>query len=94
MLNPNDKDSWMPRAPWVAQDPEFKREWLSPEPLRYYVHQSKEGEWMIIDRWWDLAHGEKYRTREAAIRAFYKSFDRRIPTGTKLSRCEGSKYAG
>ena len=90
----DDNDSWKSREPWVVQDPEFKREWLSPEPLRFYVHQNKEGAWMIIDRWWDLAYGVQHKSREAAIRAFYKSFERKIPTGTKLPRCVDSKYGG
>ena len=89
-----EKNQWKDREPWVVQDPDFKREWLSPEPLRFYVHQNKEGEWMIIDRWSDLAHGVYHKSREAAIRAFYKSFERKIPTGTKLPRCENSDYVG
>ena len=90
----DDKDEWKGREPWVVHDPEFKREWLSPEPLQYYVHQDKEGVWMIIDRWRDLAHGGCHKSREAAIRAFYKSHGRKIPTGKKLPRCVDVKYGG
>lgn len=85
-------DHWRSREPWVVQDPSFKREWLSAEPLRYYLHQNKYDEWTVIDRWMDLSSGGYHKTREAAIRAFYKSVNRKIPTGTKLPRSEGSKY--
>src|SRR4051812_4667670 len=35
-------DEWSKREPWVAVDPQFKREWLLPEPLRYYLDHDKD----------------------------------------------------
>ncbi|MDQ8188647.1 hypothetical protein, partial [Pelagicoccus sp. SDUM812002] len=87
-------DQWKSREPWVVQDPDHKREWVMEQPLRYYIHQNKEKEWRVIDRWYDLAHGDTHKTRGAAIRAFYKSMDRKIPTGTKLPELPDSKYSG
>ena len=78
------KKNWMKREPWVLVDPDFEREWLSEKPVRYYVHQAKDtGLWSVIDRYLDIGCGE-HKTREEAIREFYKKCGRPIPPGTKL----------
>ena len=88
------KDHYKFREPWVVQDPDFKREWLSAEPITHYLHKDKNNEWMVINRRLDIAATRCHKTREAAIREFYKSVNRKIPTGTKLKKFPDSQYAG
>jgi hypothetical protein len=86
------KDNWFNREPWIVQDPGFQREWLVPEPLRYYLTQDGNGEWSVCDRWLDIPEGVPQPTREKAIREFYKRMGREIPSGTKLPTFENSKH--
>lgn len=79
-----DSKHWKNREPSVTQDPEFKREWLPPEPLRYFVQKDAVGLWSVCDRWLDIPYGKPAKTRSAAIRQFYNSIGRTIPTGSKL----------
>ena len=79
-----DSKHWKNREPWITQDPEFKREWLHPEPLSYYIQKDTAGMWSVCDRWLDIPHGKPAKTRAAAIRQFYKTVGRMIPTGKKL----------
>ena len=73
------------REPWIVQDPDFKREWLLPEPLQYYLYNPKPKEWVVINHWWDMQVGKAYPSREKAIREFYKlQTTRRIPPYRKL----------
>lgn len=86
-------DNWKKREPWVVQDPEHKREWLPIHPLLFHLHQRKDGMWIVIDRSMDIAvGGGPYKTREQAIRGFYKNFGRPVPPRTDLPRCSGSNY--
>lgn len=89
-----DFESWKKGGPWVFQDADLNREWLFTEPARYYIYQRREGEWLIIDRWHDVAHGAVQRTRAKAIREFYKTAGRRINTGTKLLITRGANFKG
>jgi hypothetical protein len=78
---------WSAREPWVTKDPQHKREWLHPEPVRYYLHQRKDGLWSVCDRWFDLPAIDPARSRAAAIRNFYKAIGRPVPARTKLPKC-------
>lgn len=50
----SDQD-WKNKGPWVAVDPSSKREWLLPQPLRYYIVEEQETRhWFVCDRWTDL----------------------------------------
>jgi len=86
------KKSWLNREPWIVQDPFFKREWLVPDPLRYYLFKNNNDEWCVLDRWMDLGVGKPQSTRNKAIREFYKMIGRKIPTGQPLPVSENSKY--
>ena len=68
-------------GPWVVMDPDFKREWVVPQPLRYYVVESRQtGEWFICDRWTDaVVPDTEARTRKEAIRLFYVVCKRPMP---------------
>jgi len=90
----SSNDSWKSREPWVVQDPEFRREWLLPTPLQYYVHKNKDGEWTIIDRWMDIHVGESHASRKKAIREFYKLMGRKIPSGREIPECPNPKHNG
>jgi hypothetical protein len=79
-------DKWSSCGPWIVQDPDYKREWLVPQPLQYYVHRKADGQWIVVDRWTDLAVGDAHRSRNGAIRAFYKWEGRKMPTGEALSK--------
>lgn len=80
------EENWRECPPWVVTDIGFKREWLFPTPLRYHLHvQPHDHKWSVCDRWTDLAAIDLCDTRQAAIRAFYKSHNRPIPTGEYLS---------
>jgi hypothetical protein len=83
-----DDSTWQKREPWVVVDPDFKREWLLPQPLQYYLVEDKAtGTWSVCDRYLDIpAFYPAARTREQAIRRFYKMFKRPIPTGHKLGK--------
>ena len=84
--------NWQTREPWITQDPDFKRIWLHPEPLRYYLTRDKSGLWSVVDRWWDLAVTDNYATRNQAIRRFYKDYGRKIGRGVSLKTFEEEKY--
>lgn len=86
-----NKSEWSDRGPWVVQDSIYKREWLSVEPMRYYIAECKQG-FSIVDRHLDLPATGKHPTRNSAIRAFYKKFGRPIRAGEKLEDYEGSKF--
>lgn len=73
-------------GPWVVIDPVKKREYLSIEPLVYYVHQIKEGGWIVIDRRMDVSTCGPFKTRALAIKEFYKANGRPIPKGEKIPR--------
>jgi hypothetical protein len=79
-------DSSQKAEPWAVVDPEFKREWVVPQGLQYYVVEERaSGKWFICDRWADTpVPGTEARTRAAAIRAFYKWCGREIPEGTTI----------
>jgi hypothetical protein len=81
------ESSYRKKEPWVVVDPDFKREWVVPEPLRYYVVEDrKAGTWFICDRWTDVAVPETDgRTRTDAIRRFYKWCKREMPEGTSIA---------
>ena len=88
-------DSWKEREPWVVQDPDFKREWLCLEPFRFYMHYDSNPTtvgWVVIDRWSDFAVTTRCRTRNDAIRAFYKTEGRGIPSGTVIGKFEDSNF--
>jgi hypothetical protein len=83
-----DASNWVKREPWVVVDPDFKREWLLPQPLQYYVVNDRtSGLWSVCDRYTDLmVPNTEAKTREQAIRRFYKLFNRPVPAGFKLSK--------
>lgn len=74
--------------PWVVVDPEFKREWVLPQALQYYVVENKgTGKWFICDRWTDTAlPGTESPTRSETIRRFYQWCKREMPEGTTIGR--------
>lgn len=74
------------REPWNVVDPDYSREWLVPQPLKYYVTQeAKTGEWFVCDRTLDLAvPGTRSQSRAVAIRRFYKWCGRPMPAGTTI----------
>ena len=84
------------RYSWpITTTDEFEgREWIHPNPPRYYLHQRPEdGFWCIIDRTLDLSVSRPVKTKNRAIRLFLKQFERvGEPLGfTNLkrgSRCE------
>jgi hypothetical protein len=80
--------TWQQREPWVVVDPEYKREWVLPQALRYYVVEDREaGIWFICDRWTDLpVHGTEARTRAEAIRMFYTWCKREMPKHATIPR--------
>ena len=76
--------------PGVTQDwprvtvnaaPGEMREWVHDVPPRYYLHQPKEGEhagkWVVIDRVFDLAVTQHFKTKGACVRAFVREYDKR-----------------
>jgi hypothetical protein len=65
---------------------ESKREWLLPQPVKYYVvHDPKKDVWFVCDRWTDLAvHETESATREETIRKFYKWCNREMPDTTPV----------
>jgi hypothetical protein len=75
--------------PWVVVDIS-KREWLLPEPLRYYVcHDSNNGTWYVCDRSQDNpVAGTHAQTRPNTIRQFYKLFNREIPVGVEVPKAQ------
>lgn len=75
-------------GPWVVVDPLFKREWVVPEPLRYYVVESRQtGKWFICDRWTDEdVPNTEARTRDEAIRLFYEVCNRPMPDGVTIGQ--------
>lgn len=83
-----DDSRWQKREPWVVVDPGFKREWVLPQPLKYYVVKDKDtGLWSVCDRNVDLiVPATEAKTREQAIRQFYKWCERPAPTGTRFSK--------
>jgi len=85
--NMNDTE-YQNREPWVVVDPDFKREWVVPQPLQYYVVEDrKAGTWFVCDRWTDLAvHSTESPTRAEAIRRFYKWCKREMPEGATVPR--------
>jgi len=74
--------------PWVVVDQFWKKEWLLPQPVRYFIVQSKAtGEWSVCDRWTDLiVHGTESKSRADSIRLFYKWCKREIPDGIAIDR--------
>ena len=76
-------------------DADFRREWLLPEPLQYFVVKDKQsGLWSICDRNTDLMVSDtEARTREQAIRKFYKLFNRPVPVGESLAKVKGVAVA-
>jgi hypothetical protein len=85
----NDSSLYQKTGPWVAVDldPDSKREWVFPQPLRYYVVEDTTGTWFICDRWPDHAIPDtKARTREEAIRLFYRWCRREMPEGETVGR--------
>lgn len=80
--------SWQNREPWVVVDPDLKREWVVPQPLQYYVVESRTtGMWFICDRWTDsVVPGTEAPTRPEAIRRFYSWCKREMPEGTRIGR--------
>ena len=88
-------DGWKEREPWIVQDPESQREWLVPQPLRYFVHRNNQDEWMVIDRWNDIPlNGKLHTSRNKAIREAYKAFGRKLPTGEKIPECPNANHIG
>ena len=83
-----DFSHWQKREPWVVVDPDFKREWLLPQPLQYYVVKDKTtGLWSVCDRYLDLmVPTTEARTREQPIRRFYKWCKRPVPVGETFSK--------
>jgi hypothetical protein len=83
-----DDSSWQQREPWVAVDPDFKREWLLPQPLQYFVVKNKDtGMWSVCDRYLDISvAGIHAKTREQAIRQFYKWCKRPVPARRRLPK--------
>jgi hypothetical protein len=83
-----DNTRWQKREPWTVVDPDFKREWVFPHALQYYVVRSKaSGLWSICDRNTDLAvPTTESKTREQAIRRFYTWCERPLPKGEKLHK--------
>jgi hypothetical protein len=79
-------DSSRKLEPWVVVDPHFKREWVLPQALQYYVVEDRDkGTWFICDRWADIpVPGTESPTRGETIRRFYKWCGREIPEGTTL----------
>lgn len=73
--------------PWIVVDPGFKREWVLPQALQYYVVEDKKaGKWFVCDRFSDLAvPSTEAPTRPEAIRSFYKWCNREMPVGTTIS---------
>lgn len=72
------------RAPFTVSDSVYHREWLLPNPVRYYIAQTEEG-WFACDRITDMeVPGTGASTRKEAIRLFYKLRDRSIPEGDDL----------
>ena len=86
--NQRNESKYNPKGPWVVLDPDFKREWVIPQPLRYFVVEDrKRGTWFICDRWTDFAvPNTEAPTRPEAIRRFYKFCNREMPKGTPISR--------
>ena len=81
---------WQKREPWIVVDPFFRREWLCPVPLRYYVHRNKLGIWHVIDRYLDLSVCSG-PSRSLVVRRFYK-LHRPIPVGESFAKkLEGVK---
>lgn len=76
------------KGPWVVLDPVFKREWVLPQPLRYYVVEDRQhGTWFVCDRWTDLpVPSTETSTRPEAIRRFYEFCNRQMPEGTRITR--------
>lgn len=52
------------------------REWIHPAPPRYYLSQSGTHTWAVVDRSSDLPITPDYRTKTAAIRAFFRRFSK------------------
>lgn len=80
------------KGPWVTQDAEVNREWLHPEPLRFFLQCDSEGEWFVVDRRSDFRVAGPARTRAAVIREFYKDHSRPVPTGEKLPSPKKAQY--
>lgn len=74
-------------APWNVVDPDKLREWLLPQPLKYYITQdAKTKEWFVCDRDLDLGIPQtRSLNRAVAIRRFYKWCNRPMPEGTTLT---------
>ena len=100
-----DREKWEARSqsiesarwhsgPWTTKDTSvgYEREWVHPKLLRYFVAQDKKaGTWFIADRLPDAAvPGTEASTREAAIRAFYKLFEREISEYDKIDGITGA----
>ena len=83
-----DDTRWQKREPWVVVDPDFKREWVLPHALQYYVVKDKtSGMWFVCDRYLDLAvETTESKTREQAIRRFYKWCKRPVPAGESFGK--------
>jgi hypothetical protein len=52
------------------------REWIHPAPPRYYLSRSGTGTWAVVDRSSDRAVIPDYRTKTAAMRAFFRRFSK------------------
>jgi hypothetical protein len=87
----NDK-LWSKSGPWNVTDPELRREWLVPEPLRHYVvHDKSNHTWFVCDRQTDLAvEGTRAPTRTECIRHFYSLLGRPVPIGHSLISTPGN----
>jgi hypothetical protein len=83
-----DDSSWLRREPWIVVDPDFKREWLVPQPLHFFLVEDKEsGIWSVCDRRLDIpVHGIQAPTREKAIRMFYDWCKRPVPKGRPIPK--------
>ena len=81
-------DSERKLEPWVVVDPGFRREWVLPQALQYYVVEDRRtGKWFICDRWTDTpVPGTETATRPETIRRFYQWCNREMPEGTTIGR--------
>ena len=58
--------------PQVTKDDEDGREWIHPQPPRYYLKQDKETKkWCVVDRASDFSVTKQYSRRRDCIRGFY-----------------------
>lgn len=85
LRNANDP-LWNEREPWVVLDPDYLREWLVPQPLRFFLVQDQNsGLWSVCERWGDLQVPDtESQNRAVTIRRFYRWCGRKVPEGTTI----------